>query len=153
MAAGGKRGGMKRLRQVAVNEKNIFEWHYLLEGPKETPYDGGWYHGKLIFPPEYPFAPPGIMMHTPSGRFETNMRLCLSMSDYHPESWQPSWSVATVLQGLLSFMTGKEMTTGAIETSDEEKKALALRSMEHNLRNPVFIRMFPDAEERERRRR
>jgi hypothetical protein len=51
---------------------------------------GGWYHGKLKFPPDYPFAPPGIMMHTPSGRFEVNMRLCLSMSDYHPETWQAS---------------------------------------------------------------
>ena len=25
-------------------------------------------------------------------------------SDYHPETWQPAWSVATVLKGLLSFM-------------------------------------------------
>ena len=40
----------------------------------------------------------------PSGRFETNTRLCLSMSDYHPESWNPSWSVETLLVGLQSFM-------------------------------------------------
>ena len=66
--------------QVAVNEKDVFEWHYLLEGPDGTPYAGGWYHGKLKFPPDYPYAPPAIMMHTPSGRFEVNMRLCLSMS-------------------------------------------------------------------------
>lgn len=28
----------------------------------------------------------------PNGRFETNKKICLSMSDYHPETWQPSWS-------------------------------------------------------------
>jgi hypothetical protein len=49
-----------------------------------TSHGAAWrrYHGKLKFPPDYPFAPPGIMMHTPSGRFEVNMRLCLSMSEW-----------------------------------------------------------------------
>ena len=66
------------------NESNILEWHYLLEGAKDTPYEGGKYWGKLIFPKEYPLKPPGVMMMTPSGRFRTNRRLCLSMSDFHP---------------------------------------------------------------------
>ena len=26
------------------------EWHFLLEGPPETPYAGGWYIGRLRFP-------------------------------------------------------------------------------------------------------
>ena len=34
----------------------------------------------------------------------TGTRLCLSMSDFHPETWNPGWSVATVAKGLLSFM-------------------------------------------------
>ena len=55
---------------MAVQESNMLEWHYLLEGPDDTPYAGGWYHGKLKFTPEYPFKPPGILMFTPSGRFE-----------------------------------------------------------------------------------
>jgi len=28
----------------------------------------------------------------------------MSMSDYHPESWNPSWSIATIIIGLQSFM-------------------------------------------------
>lgn len=35
---------------VAVNERNMLEWHYLLQGPPDTPYDGGWYVGKLRYP-------------------------------------------------------------------------------------------------------
>lgn len=65
---------------------------------------GGYYHGKLIFPKDYPFKPPRIMMMTPNGRFQTNTRLCLSISDFHPDLWNPAWSVATILTGLLSFM-------------------------------------------------
>lgn len=58
---------------------SILEWHYVLEGPPGSPYEGGVYHGKLLFPADYPFKPPGIVMATPSGRFQTNTRLCLSM--------------------------------------------------------------------------
>ena len=43
-------------------------------------------------------------MITPNGRFATNKRLCLSISDFHPDTWNPAWSVATILTGLLSFM-------------------------------------------------
>lgn len=58
-------------------------------GAKGSPYEGGYYHGKLKFPPEYPLKPPSILMLTPSGRFKPNTRLCLSMSDFHPETWNP----------------------------------------------------------------
>lgn len=43
---------------VAPNEKNILEMHYVIEGSSGTPYEGGVYHGKLIFPKEYPLKPP-----------------------------------------------------------------------------------------------
>jgi len=48
--------------------------------------------------------PPEIQMLTPSGRFETNTKLCLSISSFHPESWDPGWSTGTVVLGILSFM-------------------------------------------------
>jgi len=28
----------------------------------------------------------------PNGRFETQTKICLSISNHHPEHWQPSWS-------------------------------------------------------------
>ena len=64
---------------VAPNEANILEMHYVIEGSAKTPYEGGIYHGKLVFPKEYPLKPPSVMMMTPSGRFHPNRRLCLSM--------------------------------------------------------------------------
>lgn len=134
---------------VACDDSNILVWNYLLEGPPETHYDGGWYWGRLRFPREYPFAPPSILMVTPNGRFETNTRLCLSMSDYHPESWQPTWSMSTVLKGLLSFMCEETDTTGAIDaasTSPEERKRLAVASLSWNKGQPDFNKAFPQAD-------
>merc|ERR1711907_779787 len=79
---------------VAPNESNILEVHYVIEGSEKTPYAGGIYHGKLIFPKDYPLKPPSVIMLTKNGRFQPNRRLCLSMSDFHPESWNPMWSVS-----------------------------------------------------------
>ncbi|PKS12349.1 hypothetical protein jhhlp_001649 [Lomentospora prolificans] len=110
------------------SESNILEWHYIITGPEDTPYHGGQYWGTLLFPPEYPFKPPAIRMHTPSGRFQPSTRLCLSISDFHPKSFNPAWEVSTILIGLLSFMTSEEMTTGSISGTEAERKALAARS-------------------------
>lgn len=52
-------------------------------------------------------------MNTPSGRFSPGAAICTSMSNFHPGSWNPAWSVQTILTGLLSFMVSDEMTTGA----------------------------------------
>ncbi len=43
-------------------------------------------------------------MLSPSGRFEVGVKICLSMSSYHPEHWQPSWSVRSALVALIAFM-------------------------------------------------
>ncbi|KAI1348517.1 ubiquitin-conjugating enzyme [Xylaria sp. FL0043] len=110
------------------SESNILEWHYIITGPEDTPYHGGQYWGTLIFPPNYPFAPPAIRMHTPSGRFQPSTRLCLSISDFHPKSFNPAWEVSTILIGLLSFMTSEEMTTGSVSATPRERKLFAERS-------------------------
>lgn len=126
---------------------NILDWHFVVKGPEGTPYEGGFYHGKLVFPSEFPFKPPSIYMITPNGRFKCNTRLCLSISDFHPDTWNPAWSVSTILTGLLSFMVEKNPTLGSIETSDIEKRHLALQSLEFNLKDPTFCEMFPEVVE------
>lgn len=123
---------------------NILEWHYVVCGPENSPYEGGFYHGKLVFPREFPFKPPSIYMLTPNGRFKTNKKLCLSISDFHPDTWNPAWSVSTILTGLLSFMLEKSPTLGSIETSDYDKRQFAYQSLEFNLKDKQFCDLFPD---------
>ena len=81
-------------------------------------------------------------MCTPSGRFKTDTRLCLSMSDFHPETWNPLWSVASILAGLLSFMLEDTPTPGSVETNDVMKREYAARSLEYNLKNATFKKLF-----------
>ena len=129
--------------EARPSETTMLEWHFVLSMDK-PPYTGGCYHGLLKFPPEYPMRPPAFHMITPSGRFETNTRLCLSMSDYHPESWNPSWSVETLLVGLQSFMYEESNAIGSISASASTRKNLAKQSHAFNAKNPVFVEIFGD---------
>lgn len=132
--------------KITVNplESNILEMHFVIEGSKGTPYENGIYHGKLVFPKDYPLKPPSVMMLTPSGRFQPNRRLCLSMSDFHPETWNPMWSVSTILTGLYSFMIETAPTLGSVETSVRQKRQLARQSLDYNMRDPTFRKLFPE---------
>ena len=121
-------------------ERDILTWYYAIHGPSHSPFEAGTYVGKLTFPTHYPMKPPSIMMLTPSGRFAVNTRLCLSMSDFHPESWNPMWSISTILQGVQSFMASEELTTGGIEASDVDRKILAKASTEYNKK--MFFNLF-----------
>lgn len=98
--------------------------------------------GKLHFPEQYPYKPPAVYMCTPQGRFKCNQKLCLSMSDFHPESWNPLWSVSAVLTGLLSFMLGAEDTVGSVQTSLQQKCKLARASHQFNRHDKVFQELF-----------
>lgn len=82
-------------------------------------------------------------MMTPNGRFKTQKRLCLSISDFHPDTWNPAWSVSTILVGLLSFMLEETFTTGSMQSSLREKRIWAMDSALYNLKNDTFREIFP----------
>ncbi|KAJ3363486.1 Ubiquitin-conjugating enzyme E2 J1 [Allomyces javanicus] len=110
-------------------EGNLFELHFTIRGPSDTPYANGLYHGALFLPHDYPFRPPEIMFLTPNGRFEVKKKICLSVSDFHPESWQPAWGIRTVLVGISGFMgVESEGAIGSIKWTDDERARLALAS-------------------------
>eukprot|EP01036_Dinobryon_divergens_P045072 gene45072-60176_t len=113
----GDRIASARLRKEYINLKKD-------PGSVDSDYFGGHYFGKLKFPPEYPLGPP----------------------NFHPESWCPSWSVGTILTGLLSFMNSNELTTGGLDVPAEERRRLAVASKSFNATDPIFRELFGDAD-------
>ncbi|EGD83523.1 hypothetical protein PTSG_04132 [Salpingoeca rosetta] len=111
-------------------EDNLFEWHFTIRGPEGTEFEGGIYHGVIRLPPEYPLKPPAILFLTPNGRFKVNDRVCLSISDYHPETWQPAWTIRTVLVALIAFLpTPGRGAVGSIDCAPAERRKLARQSV------------------------
>ena len=43
---------------IARPSEDILVWHYVVHDLGQKPYLGGQYHGKLVFPKEYPLKPP-----------------------------------------------------------------------------------------------
>ena len=95
--------------------EDAYVWYYIIFNLDYKEYKGGFYMGKIICPPEYPAKAPKIVLITENGRFHTRTDgICLSISDYHPESWNPVWKVNQIVIGLTSFWQTTESTYGAI---------------------------------------
>ena len=115
------------------NEDNMFEWHFVIRGPVGTDFEGGRYHGKILLPADYPYKPPNIVFLTPNGRWETRTKICLSISAFHPELWQPAWGVRTILEALISFMpTPADGAVGAVDATPEVRRKLARESLAYS---------------------
>merc|ERR1719172_344024 len=107
---------LREVRELAQNadlaifaasplEDNLFEWLFAVSGP------------------------PAFAFLTPNGRFETGVRVCLSISQHHPEEWQPSWGVRTALTALQAFPpTPGRGAVGSLDLKPEERRKLAARS-------------------------
>lgn len=89
--------------------------------------------GRISFPKLYPLKPPSIEVMTPNGRFQVNRKICMSISNHHPESWNPAWNVQTIIIGLISFFVSDELTAGCIKTTDEVKMKFSKDSLDYNL--------------------
>ncbi|KAL5614185.1 hypothetical protein BROUX41_000023 [Berkeleyomyces rouxiae] len=110
-------------------ESDIFEWHFTMRGPPNSAYSQGIYHGRIVLPTQYPLRPPNFRFTTPSGRFEVNREICLSISGFHEETWQPAWGIRTALVALRSFMeTSADGQVGGIDASDAVKRSMAATS-------------------------
>jgi ubiquitin-conjugating enzyme E2 G2 len=63
------------------DEDDLFTWECLLQGPADTPFEGGVFPATLTFPKDYPLAPPTM-------KFECDM--------WHPNGKKLSFYISFV---------------------------------------------------------
>lgn len=124
-------------------------WYFIIHDLKDTDYAGGIYLGKVLVPPKYPFVPVDLVFLTPNGRFEINKKICTSFTGFHKDLWSPSWNIASMLAGLISFMTDSQDTIeskglGGITLTTNERKKIAIDSIEEIKNNDIYKRYFKD---------
>jgi len=99
-----------------MNAGNIYEWTFVIFGPKDSPYEGGVYEGILTFPKEYPMKPPKVRFT--SKLFHPNVyhtgELCISIlhegEDFtgyenSNERWRPIQNIRTVFISIVSLLS------------------------------------------------
>ncbi|GFZ49598.1 26S protease regulatory subunit 6B homolog [Saitozyma sp. JCM 24511] len=108
-----------------VSEDNMLEWEALIQGPEGTPYEGGVFAAKLVFPPDYPLNPFTMTFDPPllHPNIYPNGVVCISI--LHPpgddplryesasERWSPVQGVRSVLLSVLSMLAEPNVESGA----------------------------------------
>uniref|UniRef100_A0A7S1PFT5 UBC core domain-containing protein n=1 Tax=Percolomonas cosmopolitus TaxID=63605 RepID=A0A7S1PFT5_9EUKA len=116
------------IHAAPLTQSNLFEWHFTIKGPIESPFQGGVYHGRVLLPTDYPYKPPDVVLLTPNGRFECHKKICLNLTSFHQESWHPGCSIRTLLLSLRMFFLEEESGVGSIQYNDKDRATLALES-------------------------
>ncbi|ODV61576.1 E2 ubiquitin-conjugating protein UBC7 [Ascoidea rubescens DSM 1968] len=108
-----------------ANEDNLFLWDCLLEGPPDTPYQDGVFSATLLFPKDYPLAPPTLKFFPPilHPNIYKDGTVCISIlhppgDDPHQyeraeERWSPVQSVEKILLSVISMLAEPNPESGA----------------------------------------
>lgn len=93
------------------DEDNVYKGYALIIGPKDTPYENGFYFFEFTFPESYPFNPPKVKFHTYDGftRFNPNLyingNVCLSiLNTWEGEKWSSCQSIRSILLTLSTVL-------------------------------------------------
>ena len=97
-----------------INDENIYEAYALIIGPKDTPYNSGFYFFKFNFCKKYPLVPPKVTFMTLNAkvRFNPNLyvegKVCLSiLGTWSGPSWTSCMNFETILVSLQSLLNDK----------------------------------------------
>ncbi|KAK2952110.1 putative Ubiquitin-conjugating enzyme E2 T [Blattamonas nauphoetae] len=93
--------------------ERINELEAVIEGPEQTPYEGGFFYLTISCPDNYPFAPPVVRFITPifHPNIDSNGRICLDILDPPPKgSWSPSQNLSTILISLRVLLSDANPT-------------------------------------------
>ncbi|KAK3830282.1 MAG: ubiquitin-conjugating enzyme/RWD-like protein [Linnemannia gamsii] len=99
-----------------INEDNYFEWEAVIEGPKDTPYEGGIFPAVLTFPQNYPDAPPTVkfncQMFHPNIDLEGVVRIPLLQGGQQQagkDTWSSTDGVEKVLKEVSYVLTHPDL--------------------------------------------
>jgi ubiquitin-conjugating enzyme E2 Z len=102
-----------------INDENIDIIYAMLVGPKDTPYEGGFYFFKFEYPNDYPMSPPvatfctrGLIKNGSVSikvRFNPNLytcgKVCLSMlNTWNGPGWVPTNTISNVLVAIQALV-------------------------------------------------
>uniref|UniRef100_A0A914I4H1 UBC core domain-containing protein n=1 Tax=Globodera rostochiensis TaxID=31243 RepID=A0A914I4H1_GLORO len=92
-----------------VDNSNLLIWNASIQGPPDSPYEGGTFKLRIEFPKEYPFRPPHCTFTTRvyHPNVSNNGAICL---DILKDKWAPALTVSKVLISICAFLCDPNAT-------------------------------------------
>ncbi|KWU44188.1 ubiquitin carrier protein [Rhodotorula sp. JG-1b] len=86
-----------------ITDDNVHEWRATIEGPPDSPYQGGEFNLHISIPADYPFRPPKVTFETKIYHANINAQggICL---DILKNQWSPALSIIKVLLSVASLL-------------------------------------------------
>lgn len=83
---------------------NIYKWKAFINGPKDSPYEGGLFELEMTFTNRYPFKPPKVVFITKIYHMNINGsgQICL---DILKDNWSPALTISKLLLSICSLLT------------------------------------------------
>ena len=94
--------------KITLFNNNIFEWIFSIEGPDNSPYYGGKFYLKIIFPRNYPEKNPEVIFITPfyhlnvnpmHSQYEALGHVCTAILNF----WMPKIPIKDVIKDIFFF--------------------------------------------------
>jgi ubiquitin-conjugating enzyme E2 D/E len=85
-------------------DDNIYKWKAFINGPKDSPYEGGLFELEMNFTNRYPFKPPKVVFTTKIYHMNINGsgQICL---DILKDKWSPALTISKLLLSICSLLT------------------------------------------------
>lgn len=114
-------------------------WRVLIEGPPDSPFEGGVFALHVIIPGGYPFKPPQITFETPVYHCNVNDsgKICL---EFLQDRWAPSLSVPKCLEAIRMMLKNPD-------TDNSLRQWIAELTLAHEKTNGVDTRYYDNARE------
>ena len=103
---------------------DLFEWHFTFRGSEGTDYEGGLYHGRILYPEDYPLGSPEIVLLNRNGRFEPGRHVWCTEYD----NWHPIMNIRTIIESLRADFLEEEFGLARIQADSATRRLLAQES-------------------------